>query len=137
MVNGGQIVDDENKVVMIVDDDVMMMRMAEALLNKGTPYKILKANSAMQCLRYLQGGEKVDLILLDIQMPGMDGIKTMELIQKHDYWNKIPVIFLTASSDRETVIKAGKLRPAGYIKKPFQEDELVERVITVMELGAI
>ena len=128
---------DEEKVVLIVDDDSMMIRMAEALLQKGTPYKILKANSAMQCLRYLQSGEKIDLILLDIQMPGMDGIKTMELIQKHDYWHKIPVIFLTASSDRETVIKAGKLKPAGYIKKPFQEDELVQRVILTMELDSM
>ena len=127
--------DDENKTILIVDDDAMMLQMAEFILKKDTQYTIIRANSGMQCLRFLQGGEKIDLILLDIQMPGMDGIKTMELIQKHDYWKKIPVIFLTASSDRDTVIKAGKLGPAGYVKKPFAPDDLLQRVIITLELG--
>ena len=125
-----------NKTVLIVDDDDMMLQMAEFILKKDTEYKILKANSGMQCIRILQGGEEnIDLILLDIQMPGMDGIKTMELIQKHDYWKNIPVIFLTASSDRETVMKAGKLGAAGYVKKPFEPKDLLQRVIVTLELG--
>ena len=127
--------DSFNKTVLIVDDDAMMLQMAEFILKKDTEYKILKANSGMQCLRFLQGGEDIDLILLDIQMPGMDGIKTMELIQKHDYWKKIPVIFLTASSDRDTVLKAGKLGAAGYVKKPFEPSDLLQRVIITLELG--
>lgn len=125
---------DENTTILIVDDDAMMLQMAEYILSKNTPYKILKADSGMQCLRILQSGEKVNLILLDIQMPGMDGIKTMELIQKHDDWRFIPVMFLTASSDRETVLKAGKLGATGYIKKPFEPKELVQRVILTLEL---
>ena len=127
--------DSFNKTVLIVDDDDMMLQMAEYILKKDTEYKILRANSGMQCLRLLQDGEDVDLILLDIQMPGMDGIKTMELLQKHDYWRKIPVIFLTASSDRDTVIKAGKLGPAGYVKKPFSPQDLLQRVIITLEIG--
>ncbi len=127
--------DDGNKTILIVDDDDMMLQMAEFILKKNTEYKILKANSGMQCIRLLQGGEEIDLILLDIQMPGMDGIKAMELIQKHDYWKKIPVIFLTASSDRDTVVKAGKLGAAGYVKKPFEPNDLLQRVIITLELG--
>ena len=111
--------DNDTSTILIVDDDDMMLNMAEFILKKETPYNLWKAKSGMECLRFLQGGEKIDLILLDIQMPGMDGIKTMELIQKHDYWKQIPVIFLTAASDKETVIKAGMLHPAGYVKKPF------------------
>ena len=52
----------------------------------------------------------------------------MELIQKHDYWNQIPVIFLTAASDKNTVMKAGKMGAIGYIKKPFVPEDLVQRV---------
>ena len=116
----------------------LMLQMAEFILKKDTQYKILKANSGMQCIRTLQGGEEnIDLILLDIQMPGMDGIKTMELIQKHDYWKNIPVIFLTASSDRDTVMKAGKLGAAGYVKKPFEPKDLLQRVVVTLELGKI
>ena len=129
---------EENKTVLIVDDDDMMLQMAEFILKKDTEYKILKASSGMQCIRLLQGGEEnIDLILLDIQMPGMDGIKTMELIQKHDYWKKIPVIFLTASSDRDTVVKAGQLGAAGYVKKPFEPKDLLQRVIVTLELGKL
>ena len=127
----------DTSTILIVDDDDMMANMAEFILKKETPYKIIKANSGMQCIRFLQSGEeKIDLILLDIQMPGMDGIKTMELIQKHDYWKQIPVIFLTASSDKETVVKAGMLHPAGYVKKPFEPKDLVQRVILTLELGS-
>ena len=128
---------DDTSTILIVDDDDMMANMAEFILKKDTEYKILKASSGMQCIRFLQGGEEnIDLILLDIQMPGMDGIKTMELIQKHDYWKQIPVIFLTASSDKETVVKAGMLHPAGYVKKPFEPKDLVQRVILTLELGS-
>ena len=125
---------DENTTILIVDDDEMMLQMAEYILKQNTPYKILRANSGMQCLKTLQSGEHVDLILLDIQMPGMDGIKTMELLKKHDDWRFIPVMFLTASSDRETVLKAGQLGAIGYIKKPFEPKDLVQRVIVTIEL---
>ena len=128
--------DNDTSTILIVDDDDMMLNMAEFILKKETPYNLLKAKSGMECLRYLQSGEKIDLILLDIQMPGMDGLKAMELIQKHDYWKQIPVIFLTASSDKDTVIKAGKLGPAGYVKKPFEPKDLVQRVIVTLELGS-
>ena len=120
------------KTVLIVDDDDMMLQMAEFILDKNTNFNILKAKSGLECLRILQGGEKIDLILLDIQMPGMDGIKVMELIQKHDYWKAIPVIFLTAASDKNTVLRAGQAGAVGYIKKPFDPDDFIQRVNNVM-----
>lgn len=125
--------DNASATVLIVDDDDMMLQMAEYILKADTPYSILKANSGLQCLRTLQSGEKVDLILLDIQMPGMDGIKVMELIQNHDYWKQIPVIFLTAASDKHTVLKAGQMGAVGYIKKPFLPEDFLKRVETVLK----
>ena len=109
--------------ILIVDDDDMMLKMAEFTLTQIPEYNVIKANSGLQ----------IDLILLDIQMPGMDGIKVMELIQKHDYWNQIPVIFLTASSDKSTVMRAGKMGAIGYIKKPFVPEDLVQRVETSLQ----
>ena len=125
-------IDNSNTTILIVDDDDMMLKMAAFVLGDEAKYNVIKANSGLQCLRALQSGEKIDLILLDIQMPGMDGIKVMELIQKHDYWKLIPVIFLTASSDKGTVIKAGQMGAIGYIKKPFIPEDLVERVATAI-----
>lgn len=123
--------DNSNPTILIVDDDDMMLQMAEFILKQDSTINILKAKSGLECLRTLQGGENIDLILLDIQMPGMDGIKVMELIQKHDYWKQIPVIFLTAASDKNTVMKAGQMGAVGYIKKPFAPEDFIQRVNAV------
>ena len=120
--------DKKKGTILVVDDDDMMLQMAEFILLEDGGFDILKAKSGLECLRILQSGEKINLILLDIQMPGMDGIKVMELIQKHDYWRKIPVIFLTASSDKSTVVKAGSMGAVGYIKKPFIPEDFIERI---------
>ena len=123
--------DVKKQTVLIVDDDDMMLQMAEYILEKDTDVRILTANSGMKCIGTLQQ-EIVDLVLLDIQMPGMDGLKTMELIRKREDWKNIPVIFLTATSDKGTVIKASQLGVAGYIKKPFLPLDLVQRVETAL-----
>ena len=118
---------DKNKI-MVVDDDEMNLKMAEFVLKKELDVEIVTANGGYQCIEILQQDCSFDLILLDIQMPRMDGIKTLEMIRKRDDWKNLPVIFLTASADKETVIKAGKLGVEGYIKKPFMPKDLVERV---------
>jgi len=81
--------------------------------------------------------EKVDLVLLDFQMPVMNGLKTLELIRKREDLKDIPVIFLTASSDRDTVIKAGMMGVADYIKKPFMPKDLVDRVNRALLVRAL
>ncbi len=117
----------EQPTVLVVDDDNMNLKMAEMILKKAGPYKILLAASGLQCIDILQH-ESVDLVLLDIKMPIMDGIKTLELMRKRADLKDIPVIFLTASSDRETVVKAGLMGVKDYIKKPFMPQDLQERV---------
>ena len=113
---------------MVVDDDEMNLKMAEFVLKKEIDANIITVPGGYQCIAALQQDSDVDLILLDVQMPRMDGIKTLEMIRKHESWKNIPVIFLTASADKDTVIKAGKLGVEGYIKKPFMPKDLVERV---------
>ena len=89
--------------------------------------EVLLADSGMKAIDALQR-EKVDLVLLDFQMPMMNGLKTLEIIRKREDMKDIPVIFLTASSDRDTVVKAGMMGVQGYIKKPFMPKDLIDRV---------
>ena len=117
-----------NKKIMVVDDDDMNLQMAEFILKKEMSADVLLAESGYKCIEMLQKDADVDLILLDIQMPRMDGIKTLEMIRKHEEWSGIPVIFLTAAADKDTVIRAGRLGVNDYVKKPFMPQELVERV---------
>lgn len=118
--------------ILVVDDDDMNLKMAEFILKKDMQdATILLANTGMKAIDILQR-EKVDLVLLDFQMPGMNGLKTLELIRKREDLKHVPVIFLTAASDRDTVMKAGLMGVADYIKKPFMPKDLLERVNKVL-----
>ncbi|MCR5030005.1 MAG: response regulator [Selenomonadaceae bacterium] len=114
--------------ILVVDDDDMNLKMAEFILKKDMKdIEVILADSGMKCIDLLQR-EKVDLVLLDFQMPMMNGLKTLEIIRKREDMKDIPVIFLTASSDRDTVVKAGMMGVQGYIKKPFMPKDLIDRV---------
>ncbi len=124
-----------NATVLVVDDDDMNLKMADIILKKAGKYNVLLANSGLQCIDVMQRNT-VDLVLLDIKMPIMDGIKTLELMRKRPDLMDIPVIFLTASSDRETVVKAGLMGVKDYIKKPFLPQDLTDRVAKALSLPA-
>ena len=114
--------------ILVVDDDDMNLKMAEFILKKDMKnIEVLLADSGMKAIDALQR-EKVDLVLLDFQMPMMNGLKTLEIIRKREDMKDIPVIFLTAASDRDTVVKAGMMGVQGYIKKPFMPKDLIDRV---------
>ena len=114
--------------ILVVDDDDMNLKMAEFILKKDMKdLKVLLADSGLKAIDTLQR-EKVDLVLLDFQMPVMNGLKTLEMIRKREDMKDVAVIFLTASSDRDTVIKAGLMGVADYIKKPFMPQDLLDRV---------
>lgn len=114
------------KTVWVVDDDVMNLRMAEFILSQER-YEVEKMESGFECLRLLK--KKIpDLILLDVQMPLMNGIKTLEAIRADRETKDIPVVFLTASADTDTVVEAGRLGVVDYVVKPFMPQELLKRV---------
>lgn len=125
---------DKKHKIMVVDDDDMNLKMAEFILKKELDAEVIVAGSGYTCIELLQQRANPELILLDIQMPRMDGIKTLETIRAREEWKNIPVIFLTASADKNTVIRAGRLKVDDYIKKPFLPDDLVARVNKVLAL---
>ena len=119
--------------ILVVDDDDMNLQMAQFILEKEFPsYEIICVDSGYKCIERLQKREEFDLILLDVQMPRLDGIKTLETIRAHQLWQNIPVAFLTASADKTTVVKASQLKVADYIKKPFTPLDLTTRVKKIL-----
>ena len=115
--------------ILIVDDDEMNIVMAKSILEMKVRAEILTASSGTACLDLLRDRKApVDLILLDIAMPGMDGLQTLTAIRKDPQLKNSKVIFLTAAADKETIIKASQLKIADYVKKPFVPEELVSRV---------
>ena len=121
------------RTIWVVDDDTMNLKMAEFIL-KQQQYNVVLLESGLDCLQMLNH-EQPDLILLDIQMPLMNGIKTLEHIREKEETKDIPVVFLTASADTETVIEAGRLGVVDYVVKPFMPQELLSRVEKVFTKG--
>ena len=118
------------KKVFVVDDDAMSLKMAEFILQQNN-YAVIKASSGMEFLSMLSKVE-VDLVLLDIEMPLMNGIKTLETMKKNEAFRDIPVMFLTANTELDTIKEAGKLGVSGYVKKPFLPQDLLDRVAGVI-----
>ena len=106
------------KRILVVDDDSMNLMRTKMILGKD--YAVLLADSGVKALK------KVDLVLLDIEMPEMNGMETFECMK--EFAPEIPVIFLTASGLEEDVVSAIKLGAANYLKKPFEPEELMKRV---------
>ena len=111
------------KRILVVDDDNMNLARTRIILGK--EYDVVLADSGIEALAKLQN-DKSDLVLLDIDMPGMNGLETFERMKK--FAADIPVIFLTASGLEEDVQNAIKLGAANYLKKPYRPQELLKRV---------
>lgn len=113
------------KQIFIVDDEVTNLRVAENALKDFYQLKLVTGGKQ---LFILLDQETPDLILLDIQMPEMDGIAVMELLKQHDDYKKIPVVFLTSNTDKEIVMRALQLGAIDYIAKPFDIANLSSRI---------
>ncbi len=118
--------------ILIVDDDPDVITSIKIGLNKlSNKYDIIAANSGIECIKLLKLGAKPDLVLLDIMMPEMNGWQVYDHMQTKREWADIPVIFVTALDDRETLQK-GMQTNTYCIKKPFNIGELKEKIERVL-----
>jgi len=117
--------DNDRKKIILVDDDATCRQQGRAVLKDlFEVYPLPSANKLFEML----GKFMPDLILLDIQMPGSDGFETIARLKSNPHYSHIPVIFLTATHDKKTVIKGSALGAAGFISKPFSAEDLFEHV---------
>jgi len=108
------------KKILIVDDDPTMLRMIKSLLS--SDYQVYMANSGMNAITFL-AKNKVDLILLDYEMPVVTGAKVLEMIRSEVATQDIPVMFLTSKNDKETVMQVIALKPEKYLLKTMPPEE--------------
>ena len=116
---------DLSKSILIVDDDVNYLGLVREWLKND--YKVMMANSGMQAIKLL-AKNKVDLILLDYEMPVTSGPQVLEMLRSDEDTSSVPVMFLTGKDDKESVMSVMSLRPDGYILKNIQQGELLERL---------
>lgn len=120
----------EQKNILVVDDDRINVKMVEMAMRDENRYCVCGAAGGQEALDILEK-KKIDLILLDVEMPGMDGFETLVKIrEKYD----VPVVFMTADRDLSTIKKASGMGGVDYLTKPFLPMALKEVIHGVMNM---
>ena len=114
--------DSLRKKVLIIDDDGTMLRMLRTWLS--VKYHVYMASSGKIALTFLSQNP-VDLVLLDYEMPVMSGPDVLREIRNDSKLRELPVIFLTAKDDKDSVMKVVGLKPAKYLLKSMPKDKLI------------
>ncbi|NPA03253.1 MAG: response regulator [Epsilonproteobacteria bacterium] len=119
--------------VLYVDDDIVSRKLFETILKKSPyVYETLEAKDGKEALEILNKNGDIDLILLDIIMPRMDGIEMLEFMKKDPRFDNIPVIVL--STDDSQKIKALEIGANDFLSKPIKEEELNAKIAKYLSL---
>ena len=115
---------EEKKVknILVVDDDPRVLRLIRIYLED---YQVAVATSGRVAIKYLEN-KTVDLILLDYEMPGEDGVEVLKKLRANPKTKDIPVVFLTGVADKKRIQEVLKLNPQGYVLKPVLRNKLLK-----------
>ena len=117
-----------------MDDNAENIRVIGSILRQNG-FNVGYAIDGQQALDILQGIEVAfDLLLLDVNMPGINGFEVCQEIRRMERFNELPVIFLTANTETEQIVKGFSSGGQDYVTKPFHADELLARIATHIEL---
>lgn len=114
------------KTVLVTDDDATLRTITVKLIET-RGHRVMTADSGAHAIEIFKGGTPVDLHILDLMMPGMDGIQTMSALQQLGY-GEVPVVMLTAKSSDENIIEGYRAGAGYYLTKPLQPSALLNIV---------
>lgn len=126
--------------ILIVDDNDTMIYLLKTVLNREGYNHIYTANSSHAAAKLLGVGgistasAEIDLILLDVLMPGMDGIQVCSMIKAHEKYQDVPIIMVTGITEESTLKNAFEAGAIDYITKPYKPIELIARVRSALKL---
>lgn len=118
------------KNIVAVDDSGLVLKMLIKVL--GEKYELHVFNGGRRALQFLKD-RTPDLIILDIDMPEINGYEMLKMIKEKEHLQNVPVIFLTSNNDRNHVVKAVAGGAKDYVVKPIDEDILMEKVHAALE----
>lgn len=116
--------------ILIVDDEIGALTLIGIMLERGG-FNVLKARDAKAALSILDENNP-DLIILDVMMPGMDGIELCHVIRGRDDTLKTPVLILSARGDAESIIRGIEAGANDYLPKPILHHDLVSKVRSML-----
>ena len=123
----------KRNLVMVVDDSITMRRVASKLLERHN-YEVVTAKDGLDALAQLQD-LRPDVMLLDIEMPRMDGFELATHMQNEESFSRIPIIMITSRTGEKHRDRAFEIGVNNYMGKPYQEEELIENIQTALDAG--
>jgi len=122
------------KRVLVVDDEVGALTLIGIMLDRGG-FQVVKAQNATQALAVLDK-EPPDLIILDVMMPGMNGVDLCRTIRGRSEGGNLPILILSARGDAETVMQSMDAGATDYLPKPILHHDLVSKVRSMLEASS-
>lgn len=129
----GEVMSEKEKIL-IADDSAMNRAILTEMLGDG--YELLEAENGRQAVAILQSATDIDLLLLDIMMPEMDGFEVLAMMNKYHWIDEVPVIMISAENASSYVERAYDLGATDYISRPFDMAVVRRRVINTLMLYA-
>ena len=118
-------------VVLAVDDDVINLKLLKSMLMKsGHVKEVVEAKNGSDAIGELKGRNDIDLILLDIIMPIMNGIEMLKVVRADDNLRQLPIIVLTTDETKKS--EALESGANGFLMKPIRNDDLLKKMATVI-----
>ena len=115
------------KTIFLVDDSATILLSISSILGKAG-YSVEKAANAEDALKKFNAGVKINLLITDLNMPGMNGIELIREVRKLAAYKFVPILFLTTESQQSKKLEAKAAGASGWIVKPFNAEKLLAAV---------
>lgn len=121
-------------ILLIEDDAIEVMKFNRVLSTLNFKHKIIEANNGEEALAILEKKEIIpDIIILDLNMPRINGIEFLRILKADSYLKYIPAIILTTSNNHRDVLECYKIGIAGYVLKPLKYEDYLDRIKKTLE----
>ena len=125
-------------ILLIEDDTIEIMKFNRVLSSLKLNHEITEVNNGEEALDLLQNAKRLpDIILLDLNMPKMNGIEFLQILKNNEVFKFIPTIILTTSNNERDVLECYKIGIAGYILKPLKYEEYRSKIRSLLEYWSL
>ena len=119
-------------ILLIEDDAVEILKFNRSLVKLGEAHELIEAHNGEIALGLLAENSQIDLILLDLNMPKMNGLEFLKQLRAHTDLKYLPTVVLTTSINRSDLKQAYSIGVAGYLVKPLKYDDYVLKIATLL-----
>ena len=126
------------KILLIEDDMIEVMKMNRTISKLKLDHKIMEANNGEEALEILQHKNMIpDIILLDLNMPKINGLEFLSILKKDEVLKYIPTVILTTSNNQKDLLECFKIGVSGYVLKPLKYEDYVTKIESLLNYWSI